>query len=562
MKKTPLISFAAWRFYLILAVISAAVLGLFWRVFDLSILDQQFLKKESRLRVLRLLKTQSFRGMITDRNDYPLAISTNVYSVWISPKEFKPDHDQLRKLSRLLKMDAKEIVTIKNRYDNTSREFVYLKRSLPPTTSKEIKMLLIPGLYLQEAYRRYYPEGEVTAHLIGFTNVDDQGQEGLELFYNDWLSGEAGKKWVVKDRLGRVITDVKEAQKQKNGRHLKLSIDRRIQYLAYREMMKAVLENQAESGSAVVLNVKTGEVLAMVNYPSFNPNKRPEILDKRYRNRAVTDSFEPGSTIKPFTVACALQSGHFKSDTEINTYPGWIVVDHHILKDEKNNGSLSVEQILQISSNVGVAKMVLSLPSDTLWNLLNQVGFGEITGVGFPGEQTGSLVSHARWGDFTLATLGIGYGLSVTTLQLARAYAVLGSKGVKLPLSLLALEAPPGGEQVMNPLVAKQMLILLESVVAKEGTGRLSSIPGYRVGGKTGTARIAAKGGYEKNHYVVSFVGIAPLTHPELVAAVVIRDPCGKNYYAAKVAAPVFKKIMGGTLRLLSVEPDMIQTRA
>ncbi|MBX3709328.1 MAG: penicillin-binding protein 2 [Gammaproteobacteria bacterium] len=549
-------SYIAWRFYLILLVIALIVGGLIWRVFDLAILNQHFLRHQGDERVLRLINTPSIRGMIVDRNGFPLAVSTTVYSVWMNPQEFSSTKERLISLSHLTNLKQKEVTAIWNKSLKKKREFVYLKRSLSPEIANQIKALNIPGVYLQQEYRRYYPEGEVTAHVIGFTNIDDQGQEGLEFAYNQWLRGEPGKKWVIKDRIGRVISDVQAIQEQEPGRDLILSIDRRIQYLAYRELLSGVIENKAESGSVIVLDVKTGEVLAMVNVPSFNPNNRLGVKRENFRNRAVTDSFEPGSTIKTFTVASALESGRFKADAIIDTSPGWMRVGHNVVKDEKNNGLLSMSQILQISSNMGAGKIVLALPPDQLWDVLHRVGFGESTGIGFPGEQNGLLVKHHPWGQFVLATLAFGYGMSATILQISRAYSVLANNGVKLPLSLLKVEKPPQGKLVLNPKIAKQMLVLLEAVFSKGGTAETISVPGYHVAGKTGTVKKNGIGGYQKHRYISSFVGIAPLSDPRLVVTVLIDDPKGKHYYGGLVSGPVFQKIMEGALRLLNVPPD------
>jgi cell division protein FtsI (penicillin-binding protein 3) len=547
--------FISWRFYLILSVIGLAVVGLAWRVFDLTVLNQHFLRQQGNDRVLRLVSTPAFRGMIVDRNNFPLAVSTTVYSVWMNPQEFAPSEETLPQLANLLGMKHKEIAATADKYEKKKREFIYLKRGLSPEVANEIKALNIPGVYLQQEYRRYYPEGEIAAHVTGFTNIDDHGQEGLELGYDTWLMGEQGRKWVIKDRLGRVISDVETVSQQQRGHDLILSIDRRIQYLAYRELLKGVVQNNAQSGSVVVLDVKTGEVLAMVNQPSFNPNNRPARMSDSFRNRAVTDTFEPGSTIKAFTVASALESGRFKLDSVIDTSPGWMRVGHDLVRDEKNNGVLSLTEILQLSSNMGAAKMVLSMPPNQLWNLLHRVGFGEITGIGFPGEQNGSLTKHNPWGAITLATLSFGYGLSATPLQLARAYSVIANNGVKIPLSLLRVNHVPAGEQVLDEKIAKQMLTLLEAVVTS-GSGKAAHVPGYRVAGKTGTARIVGEGGYLKDRHNSSFVGIAPLNNPRLIVAVVIHDLRGKSYLGGVVSAPVFEKIMEGTLRILDVPPD------
>ncbi|MBV9576090.1 MAG: penicillin-binding protein 2 [Gammaproteobacteria bacterium] len=549
-------SFIAWRFYFILSMIALVVAGLAWRVFTLSVLDQHFLRQQGDERVLRLVSTPAFRGMIVDRDGFPLAVSTTVYSAWMNPQEFEVNNANEANLANLLKMHTKDISALAMAQKKKNREFIYLKRELAPDIASKIKELSIPGIYLQQDYRRYYSEGETTAQVVGITNIDDQGQEGLELAYNQWLQGEPGKKWVVKDRLGRIISEAQVMQEQKPGHDLVLSLDRRIQYIAYRELLAGVLQNQAQSGSAVVLDVKTGEVLAMVNLPSFNPNNRPAKMSESLRNRAVTDSFEPGSTLKAFSVASALDSGKFKADTIVNTYPGWLRVGHNLVRDHSNNGPITVTQILQKSSNVGVTKMILSLPSNQLWSLLHRVGFGEITGIGFPGEQSGLLVKQDPWGSFTLATMAFGYGVSVTALQLTRAYAVIANDGIKLPVSLLRQDNPPTGERVMDAEVAKQMRTLLAAVVTKGGTGELAHVPGYRVAGKTGTSILAGHGGYQKHHYTSSFVGMAPLAQPRLVVAVVIHEPQGKHYYGGTVSAPVFEKIMEETLRMLNVPPD------
>lgn len=545
-----------WRFYLILSVIFLVVLGLVARLFDLTVLNQRFLRKEGDERVLRLVSTPSFRGMIVDRNGFPLAVSTTVYSVWMNPQEFTPNKTAVISLQKLLNINKKEMMHIVQRYQKKKREFVYLKRALSPEVAHQVKALGLPGIYLQEEYRRYYPEGEIAAQVIGFTNIDDRGQEGLELAYNQWLQGEPGKKWVIKDRIGREISEVQSVQDQKPGHDLVLSIDRRIQYLAYRELFAGVVQNRAQSGTAIVMDSKTGEVLAMVNYPSFNPNNRSEYPSDTFRNRAVTDTFEPGSTIKAFTVATGLASGKFRPDSKIDTAPGWIKVGRNIVRDEHNKGIIDLGEVLQYSSNIGASKIVLSLPPDQLWNLLSKVGFGETTGVGFPGEQAGMLVKHNPWGSFTLATLSFGYGLSVTALQLTEAYSVLANSGIKLPVSLLRVEKTPVGVPVISPKVSKEMLTLLESVLEKGGTAEGSSIPGYRVAGKTGTARKVGVNGYEKHHYTATFVGIAPVSNPRYVVSVIIHDPQGKHYLAGFVAAPVFQKIMEGTLRMMDVPPD------
>lgn len=551
------IVFIPWRFYFLIAIILFVILGLIARVVDLTILKQRFLQHEGNARVMRTLDTPAFRGMIVDRNGYPLAVSTSVYSVWVNPQEFVANPENITLLASALSIKPIELRSLIQKAKAKHREFLYLKRSVAPVIADSLKKHKQPGLYLQEEYKRYYPEGEVAAHIIGLTNIDDKGQEGLELAYNPWLAGIPGKKSVIKDRLGRTVIELKTLQEQVPGKDLKLSIDRRIQYLAYRELMDGIKVNAAASGSVVVLDTKTGEILAMVNQPSFNPNNRSVHRGEVYRNRAVTDTFEPGSTMKAFSIASALESGLYKPTSVVDTSPGWIRVDRHVVRDEHNNGQINIAQILQVSSNVGTSKIVLTLPPSQLWSFLHRVGFGEATGVGFPGEQSGSLVNRTRWAPFTVATLAFGYGVSVTPVQLAQAYSIFANNGVKLPISLLKVDKEPEGKRIFNEKVAKQMMGLLETVTTeKHATGELARVPGYRVAGKTGTSLMAGVHGYQQHHYVATFVGIAPVTKPRLVVAVVIHDPHGKFHHASLVSAPIFEKIMEGTLRILNVPPD------
>jgi cell division protein FtsI (penicillin-binding protein 3) len=562
MKQSLHANYIAWRFYLLVILIIFVVLGLILRMLDLSVVKQHFLQSQGNARVLRTVMTPAFRGMITDRNGYPLAISTSVFSIWMNPEEFSPTSQQIKSLSQALAIKPSVIQSLHQRYEDSDYEFAYLKRDVSPDIADKVKSLAIPGVYLQQSFKRYYPEVEVAAHVVGFTNVDDRGQEGLELAYNDWLMGKPGKTLVIKDRMGRSISTVRNLAEQQPGHDLVLSINRRIQYIAYRELMAGIKNNLAESGSVIVIDVKTGEVLAMVNQPSFNPNKRMAKENNAFRNRAVTDTFEPGSTIKAFSVASAFDSGKYKPSTVIDTYPGWFRVGHNIVRDEHNAGQLTITQILQLSSNVGVTKMILSLQSDQLWKMLHTVGFGEITGIGFPGERSGELLHRDHWDPFALATLSFGYGMSVTPLQLAQAYMIFANHGIKIPLSLLRVDKSPVGVRVISDKVATQMLQVLEAVVSKQSgkeeqsTGSKAQISGYRVAGKTGTSKIVGAHGYE-NRYVSSFVGIAPVSHPRFVVAVVIRDPQGKSYFAATVAAPIFKKIMEATLHALNVSPDV-----
>ncbi len=557
MKQEAEIAFIPWRFHLLIYIVALIVAGLIIRLIDLAVFEKHFLQSQGDARAKRIVTLPAYRGMITDRQGYPLAISASVYSVWMNPQLIDKNSHDLKTLARLLNVAYPSLKATIKKFQNTEREFVYLKRDIPPQAAKKIKSLKIPGVFLDHDYKRFYPEGEVAAHVIGFTNVDDKGQEGIELAQDKWLIGTPGKEVVIKDRLGRVISSVQNLREKKPGNDLALSINHQLQFLAYRELLAGVQANAAESGSVVVLDVKTGEVLAMVNQPSFNPNNRANESSSSFRNRAVTDVFEPGSTIKPFSIASALDSGKFKPTTMIDVYPGWIKVGNKILTDEHNTKNLTVAQVLQLSSNVGMTKIILALPPNHLWNLLHRLGFGEETGVGFPGERSGELVRRDRWAPISIANLAFGYGLSVTTLQLAQAYAVIANHGIKTPLSLVRLSTPPAGERVMKEKVANQMLSLLESVVIeKDGTGKEARITGYRVAGKTGTSRMIGAQGYEKDHHISSFVGIAPVSDPRFVVAVVIRDPQGKDFLGGAVSAPVFKKIMEGALHLANVVPD------
>ncbi|MFW0094423.1 MAG: peptidoglycan D,D-transpeptidase FtsI family protein [Coxiella endosymbiont of Haemaphysalis qinghaiensis] len=543
-----------WRLYALWFLLCVAVVGLLWRLIDLNILDRSFLLKQSKARILRVIDIPAYRGMITDRLGVPLAISTPVDSVWVNPQMFQATSSQFFAFSHLLHLPTSFIK--KRIQDEANHQFVYLKRGNPPYVVKEIRQLNIPGIFFQREYRRYYPEGEVTAHVVGLTNIDDQGQEGLELAYNQWLVGKFGKTEVVKDRLGHIVADISMVKKPIEGHVLTLSIDHRIQYLAHQALKKAVSTYHAKAGSAVVLDVKSGEILAMVNQPSYNPNNRPTDHDGRYRNRAVTDMFEPGSVIKAFTIALALESGKYTPDTKIDTNPGWMRIGGYRISDDGLNfGIISLTQLLQYSSNIAAAKILLSLEPQHYYALLRTLGFGQRTSSGFPGESSGALISHDTWVPSVVATLGYGYGMAVTLLQLAQAYAILGAGGVKSPVTFLKIGRPPIGVRVLPEKVARTIVGMLETVVQKGGTGTRAAVYGYRVAGKTGTAYIAGSKVYDKRRYMSSFVGMAPANDPQLVVAVVIREPQNK-YFGGLVAAPLFSKIMSGALRLLDILPS------
>lgn len=545
-----------WRLLILALILLIAVLGLFGRIVYLGVIKHGFLLGQSNIRSIREVNIAAHRGMITDCNGKPLAISIPVASIWANPKLFNATGDQMLQLASLLSLPSKTLqqkIMLQKQHT-----FVYLKRALPLELVTKILALHIPGVFSERGYKRYYPEADAMAQVVGFTNVDDRGQEGLELAYDSWLHGVPGKVRVVKDCLGNTIANLGVIAEPQQGKDLVLSVDRRVQYLAYQELKKVVEQYYAEYGSVVVLKVKTGEVLAMANFPSYNPNNRSGIFPGRFRNRAVTDVFEPGSTIKALTIANALNSGKYHPNSLVDTNPGRFVVDGHVIQDNDhiNNGLLTVTGVLQKSSDIGVAKMTLSLPSNSLLNLLQRVGFGQSTQSGFPGEGVGVLPNHLKWRPFVLATLSFGYSISVSLLQLAQAYAVIASYGVLRPITFIKNDAVVSGKQVLSQKLCQQVLTMLETVLDIGGTGRRAQIPGYRVAGKTGTAHIAKPGGYYEDRYFATFVGIAPVSDPQLVIAVVVKNPRGGHYHGGKIAAPVFANIMNGTLRILGIPPD------
>ncbi len=545
------------RILFVMGVVGCAMAALVVRGVDLQVLDKDFLQEEGTARHLRVVTIAAHRGSILDRNGAPLAVSTPVDSVWVEPKEFLTAKPQWPQLAKLLDMPLKELrKTVKGR---EKREFVYIKRRIAPALAAQVMALQISGVSLQREYRRYYPAGEVTGHLLGFTNIDDIGLEGLELAYDKWLRGLPGAKRVIKDRLGHIVEDVERIRRPQPGRDLRLTIDRRIQYLAYRELLAAVKQHKARSGSVVVLDAHTSEVLAMVNQPAFNPNNRQKLRSERYRNRAIADMFEPGSTMKPFTIATALQSGRYTPDTLINTAPGYYKVGGHTVRDNRNYGLIDVSTVIQKSSNVGASKIALTLPPEQIWRTFHQVGFGEPAGASFPGESSGVFTDYDTWSELERATLSFGYGVAVTPLQLARAYAVLAGDGRLRPVSVVMNEQgtlPDTGPQVFSHRVLTQVRNMMERVVSRDGTAIKASVPGYHVAGKTGTVRKSVAGGYSEDRYLALFAGMAPVSDPRLVMVVMIDEPGNDEFYGGQVAAPVFARVMAGALRLLAVPPD------
>jgi cell division protein FtsI (penicillin-binding protein 3) len=546
---------AARRWLLLgLLLLSALVLG--WRAVYLQWTERDFLQDQGDARALRTVELAANRGVIMDRNGEPLAISTPVESVWVNPQVYLQHQDGavLTRLAGMLEMNAKELQQRINA--RAGREFVYLKRRVSPELAKRVTQLGVPGVALQREYRRYYPMAEVTGHVVGFTNVDDRGQEGMELALDDRLHGIKGAKRVLKNNMGEVVEDVESIAEPQPGEDVRLSIDKRLQYLAYRELKIAAKINRVRSASAVILDVNTGEVLAMVNQPSFNPNNRASFESANYRNRAVTDVFEPGSTMKPFTIAKALELGKITPDTVINTSPGYLRVGNNTIHDVVNYGKINITKILQKSSNIGATKIALSMTAEQMWKALSQVGFGISTGSRFPGEADGRIGDYWHWSPVQQASRAYGYGIQVTALQLARAYAVLANDGLLKPISFLKVDQAPQGERVMSAKVAARVRHMLESVVSDEGTARLAKVEGYRIAGKTGTVHRSSKGGYADDRYAALFAGIAPASRPRLAMVVVVEDPRLDIYHGGQVAAPVFGKVMTGALRLMNIAPD------
>ncbi|WP_455207551.1 peptidoglycan D,D-transpeptidase FtsI family protein [Kaarinaea lacus] len=547
-------------------VLMAMMLGfiafmLVWRAMDLHIVSKQFLQNQGDARYLREVSVPADRGMIMDRNGEPLAISTPVDSVWANPKELVKVRGDWARLCVELNLDINELQQLLA--NHSSKEFVYLKRHIIPEIAQRVEALNIPGVFLTREDRRYYPAGEVASHVVGFTNIDDAGQEGVELAMDEWLRGTPGSKRVIKDRLGQIVEEVEQVRLPQHGNDVVLTIDRRIQYLAYRELKAAVQEHQAESGSVVILDARNGEILAMANQPSYNPNNRDALQLDHLRNRAITDVFEPGSTIKPFTVAAALESGKYKPNTIIDTTPGLYRVGRKVIRDFKNYGAIDVATVIQKSSNVGASKLALAIEPRIMWNIFAGAGFGETTGVSFPGESTGLLSDYYSWREIERATLSFGYGMSVTALQLARAYTLFANEGSIKPVTLIRNSQQSAdhslyyrAEPVLSESTIRHVRGMMQAVVEEGGTGMNAHVPGYKIAGKTGTVKKSGDGGYLEHSYISVFAGLAPATNPRLIMVVMINEPHGEEYYGGAVAAPVFAKVMSGALRLMDVTPD------
>ena len=548
------------RRWWVLGVLAVAGITLVWRAVDLQVLDKDFLQSEGNARYLRMVSEPAHRGMITDRHGEPLAISTPVESVWANPQELIESRESWPELAKLLGMKKRSLERLLA--SKNDKEFVYLKRRVSPDLAMRVMALKVPGVALAPEYKRFYPAGEVAAHVVGFTNVDDKGQEGMELVFDDRLKSVAGTSRVIKDRYGRVVENVERVSDPQPGEDIALSIDRRLQYLAFRELKAAVKNNRADSGSVVILDVHTGEILAMVNQPAYNPNNRYQLKSDDLRNRAVTDVFEPGSTIKPFTVAAALETGKFNAHTAVDVRPGTLKVGRKVIRDFRDYGIIDVSTILQKSSNVGASKLALAITPKHLWQTFASVGLGSDSGSGFPGEPSGLLTDYGAWKDIQRTTVSYGYGLSVTALQLARAYAALATDGRPLPASFVPRSLAQADELAAyyEPVLSHKSLLsvqgMLETVVKKQGSGTQGAVPGYRVAGKTGTVKKFGGGGYVEDSFLALFAGIAPASDPRLAMVVIIDEPRGEKYYGGAVAAPVFSKIMAGALRMMDIPPD------
>lgn len=524
-----------------------------WRAMDLQLTNREFLQDHGDARYLRTVKNPAHRGMITDRNGEPLAISTPVQSVWGQPRVMAENRAQWVQLAALIDTTTDHLEALI--LPRTNREFVYLKRHIEPQVAAELKAAKIEGVGLLEEQRRYYPAAEVTAHTLGFTNVDDAGQEGIELAFDETLKGTAGSRRVIKDLYGRVIEHVEQIKPTQAGRNLTLSLDKRIQYIAYRELKAAVQAHNAEAGSLVIVNPNTGEILALVNQPSFNPNNRGELKGSNYRNRAVTDVFEPGSTMKPITIAAALESGKYQPTTAINTAPGSFKVGRHVVSDAGDFGMLDVAGVIAKSSNVGASKIALSLEAEYLWQTFSAVGFGRTSGAGLPGETSGRLNDPRNWGDIERATVAFGYGLSVNALQLSRAYAAIAADGVLRPLSITRVGHAVLGQRVISAKTARELRTMLTRVTT-EGTGQAAKLVGYSVAGKTGTVHKSTARGYAEDRYLSLFAGMLPADQPELVGVVVIDEPQSGEHFGGRVAAPIFSRVMAEAVRVLGLSPQ------
>jgi cell division protein FtsI (penicillin-binding protein 3) len=542
-----------WRARLVLAGFAAAFALLVGRSVYLQAMETEFLQGKGKARYSRVLEVPATRGRILDRNGEALAVSTPVKSIWAIPADVAADRTQRRQLASELGLGPRELD--RKLADSTS-DFVYLRRQVAPETAERVAALGIAGVHQHPEYRRYYPGGEVTAHVVGFTGVDDSGQEGVELAYQSWLAGKPGSRRVIKDRLDRIVEDIESIRMARDGKDISLSIDAKIQSLAYGALKSAVEQHRAKAGAVVALDVRTGEILALANVPSYNPNNRARLSGAQLRNRALTDVFEPGSTLKPFTVALALDLGNIRPATRVQTGSGRMTLARYTIHDAHPAGAMTIAEIIQKSSNVGAAKIALALPREQMWDLFRRVGFGASPQLDFPGEAAGKLRDHRSWRPIEQATMAYGHGISVSLAQLARAYTVFARDGELVPLTLVRRTSPVEGAQVLTAETAREVRAMLELAVQPGGTAPRARIMGWRVAGKTGTSHKLEDGVYAADKYASSFVGFAPVSSPRLVVAIMIDEPRAGEYYGGAVAAPVFAQVMQGALRLLGVPHD------
>jgi cell division protein FtsI (penicillin-binding protein 3) len=539
------------RALLVFGLLGVLFLVLVGKALYLQWVSGDFLQTQGVARYVRDVEIPAYRGKITDRSGEPLAISTPVKSLWAFTGKLNASDEQMKALAKVLDTTPQ---ALKRRIE-AAGDFVYLARGVSPEVAEEALALKISGLYDERVYRRYYPAGELTSQILGFTDGGDYGQEGLELVRQDWLGGKPGSRRVIINRKGEAVEDIAGVRAPQEGRNLALSLDLRLQYLAQTELKAAVAEHKAKAGSLVILDAQTGEVLALSNWPTYNPNRRDEFVAAKMRNRALIDIFEPGSTFKPFTIAIALDAGRVKPTTLMETASGQLTIGKTTIHDDHVSGNLTIEQVLQRSSNIGTAKVALMMSSEKMWQGLSSAGFGMPVNTGFPGESTGRLRPAKSWRPIEQATISYGHGVSVNLLQLARGYTIFTGNGELKPVSLYRVSGEVVGKPVISPDVATEMRRMLEVASLSGGTGVRAQVPDYRVAGKTGTARKPEKGGYG-NKYVSSFVGFAPVSSPRLIVAVMIDEPSAGKYYGSAVAAPVFSSVVGKALRMLGVPPD------
>ncbi len=556
--RKALVSDFSGRRNFLLIFIMTCMLILMGRAIDLQVFNKQFLKEEGDKRQVDDVAVSAYRGMIKDRNGEPLAISTPVESVGINPRELKFLKDeQLMQMEKLLNLPTGKIKELVKQY--AQRRFIYIARRVNPQISEQVKALKLDGVYFEREFKRFYPAGAVSAHLVGFTDFEDVGQEGIEFNYEAQLKGSEGSKRVIRDGQRRIIEDIESIKEPISGKNIELSIDQRIQYLAYRELQLAVSLNKAKSGTLIVLDAKNGEILAAVNQPSFNPNTKSSLTEGSHRNRALTDIFEPGSTVKPFVVAAALDGGYVSPSSMFMTN-GTYQIGRNTVKDVHNYGTLDLTHVIKKSSNIGVSMMSLKMPPKYLWNIYHKLGFGVSAESGFPGEASGTMRDYKKWTEFDRAIMSFGYGLSSSALQLARSYTALADDGVLHSVSLLKREEDDHPVRVFSAKTAKSVRQMMETVLMKDGTAYEARVDGYTAAGKTGTVKKASAGGYTEKNYFAVFAGMAPATDPRLIIVVMIDEPSAGQYYGGLVSAPVFSKVMAGALRILDVAPDQKET--